>query len=94
MTAAEVLDLTAMAGVSLAVGEAGALVARPGSAITDELRAGIRETKDQLVAILKLRQVHRLMGFDETDVLMIEKALLSGQVNNVVIVAAPAGTVA
>lgn len=93
MTPLEVMTATARAGVLLEVDEAGQFVITvdgPGQ-LTPEMRQGIQAHRAQLVAALKLREVHRAMGFDETDVMMIEAALLEGKVNNVVIVPAPAG---
>jgi hypothetical protein len=93
VTPLEVMTATAQAGVVLEVDEGGQFIITvdgPGQ-LTPEMRQGIKAHKDQLVAALKLREVHRAMGFDETDVLMIETALLSGKVSGVTIVPAPAG---
>ena len=94
MTGFEALSAVTEAGVVLAVNPSGQLTAHPPGRLAHEVKAALSTHKEQLVAILRLREVHRAMGFDDTDVLMIERALLSGQVNNVVIVAAPQGTVA
>lgn len=89
MTAAEVLEHATAAGVTLVVVDDGAMVARPRAAVTDELRAAIREHKDQLVAVLRLRDVHRSMGFTEEDVRFIEAALLSGRIREIRVAASP-----
>ena len=90
MTPSEALSAVADAGVVLAVNPLGQLTARPPGRLAPEVKAALSTHKGQLVALLRLRQVHRLMGFDAADVLLIERAILSGQVNQVVIVAAPA----
>jgi hypothetical protein len=49
----------------------------------------LRERRDQLVALLQLRELHQMMGFDEADVVMIENAIVGGEVHTVKIVPEP-----
>lgn len=86
MTPVEAMAAAAEAGVALAVNPEGQLTANPPGRLAPEVKAVLVGHKDQLVAVLKLREVHRAMGFDEADVLMIERALLEGRVNTMVIV--------
>jgi hypothetical protein len=83
MTAQEVLTETIRRGVHL-IPDGTGLRAR--GLLDDDLRQGIRANKDQLVAILKLRETHRAMGFSDEDVMFIEQALLSGRVQEIKVV--------
>jgi hypothetical protein len=84
----EALEAVRAAGATLVLDGQGPLLrGRVDSPVVEVLR----QHKDQLVAALRLREVHRAMGFDEADIRLIEEALLSGKVNAVTIVPAPAG---
>jgi hypothetical protein len=91
LTPVEALAAAAQAGVILAVNTEDQLTADPPGRLAPDVRAALVAHKDQLKAVLRLREIHRAMGFDESDVRMIEEALLSGKVNEVTIVPAPAG---
>jgi len=48
--------------------------------------------RDRVAAILRLRELHRGMGFTEDDLLFIEAALLSGQLSVLrIVVRSPVG---
>ncbi len=47
---------------------------------------GLRANKSRLLAVLRLREVHKAMGFSEGDIRFIEKAILSGNVSEIRIV--------
>lgn len=86
MSVEEVLDNAKTLGVILQLeGEA----VRAKGRMTPQLRAGIRQNKPRLVALLRLREFHRLVGLDQDDMTMIERAMLQGQIGEVVIVPLP-----
>ncbi len=86
MTTQEVLVEAVRRGLTLTPDEKDRLHAQPASALTEELRAGIKAHKPRLVAILKLREAHRAMGLPEADVAFVEEALLSGKVKELRVV--------
>jgi hypothetical protein len=93
MTAAEVLAAMREAGVELVPLDGDGILARPKAALTAELRAAIREHKERLIAIVRMREIHRAMGLAEADVLFVEQALLSGSISEIrIVVAAPKRT--
>ena len=87
MTAQEVLAEVVRRGIHVRLD--GDLL-RAAGPLDDTLRAGLRANRDQLVAVFKLREVHRAMGFSEEDVMFIEAGLLSGRINEIRICAKPA----
>jgi len=87
VTAQVILAEAARLGVVLVPDEKDRLRARPTAGpLSPELRAGIRANKDRLVAILRLREWHRRLGFSEAEVEFIEQALLSTKVSEIRIV--------
>jgi hypothetical protein len=88
MTLQEAVEAIRQAGAVLTLDAHGPLLRGSVDVLVVET---LRQHKDQLTAVLRLRQVHKAMGLDDTDVAMIEAALLSGKVNNVVIVPGPPG---
>jgi hypothetical protein len=86
VTLQEALEAIGEAGAHLDVDEVGPILrGRVPAAVVETLRAN----RDRVAAVLQLRDIHRAMGFDEADVEFIEKALLSGKVNEIRIVSRP-----
>jgi RecA-family ATPase len=86
------LDVLAEAdrlGIALAADDLDRIHVRPRAWLTPELAAAITANRDRVLALLKLREIHRAMGFSEADVRMIESALLSGTVTEIRIAALP-----
>lgn len=96
MTAAELLTAARAAGLELIPIEGDRLVARPKDALTDEIRAALREHKDRLVAVLKLREIHTAMGFSPEDVALLERVYLDPDDDREIVIAVrpPEGAVA
>lgn len=90
MTLREALDAVRRAGGRIERDERGPVLrgCAVGPAVIDALKAN----REGLEAVLALRLLHGAMGFDPDEVLLIEQAILSGQVNEVrLIVPSPAG---
>jgi predicted RNA-binding Zn ribbon-like protein len=95
MTALEVVEAVEAAGITLSLDAQYRLVANPPGRLTDAARDAIKLHKGQLKSVIRLRAIHRAMGFSPEDVLFIERALLSGRVSEMKIaVPAPLGVVA
>jgi hypothetical protein len=88
MSLPEALQAVAAAGVVLALDDHGPVL-RPAGRAPREAVSVLKAHRDRVTAILRLREIHRAMGFGEEDVFFIEKALLSGAVREVRIAAHP-----
>jgi hypothetical protein len=89
LTPLEALQEAAALGVTLSVDRAGQLLAAPRGKLLFPVREALSTHKERVKAALKLRAIHEAMGFGPEDVLFIERALLSGKVSEVRIVARP-----
>ena len=92
MTTPEVLEQAARAGLVLRVEGERIRAQSSGVPITPELKEGLKTNREQIVAILRLRDVHRAMGLSDDDIVFVERALLSGSVSEIRIVAQPCPT--
>jgi hypothetical protein len=91
MTLADAIEAVRQAGACLHLDDAGPVLR---GHVDDDVVATLRQHRERVVAVLRLRRLHEAMGFDADDVAMIEVALVSGKVGEVVIVAGPGGLVA
>jgi hypothetical protein len=76
-------------GLVLAADDRDMIHVRPRSLLTRELAAAICANRDRVLAALKLREIHRAMGFSGADVRMIERAMLSGAIDHIRVVGRP-----
>ena len=95
MTALEALRAAERASVPLrAVGDR-LRAPRPAiDGLSQEVRDALHEHRERIAAALRLREIHRGMGLDDVDILMIETAILEGLVGEIVIVPGPPGVTA
>lgn len=90
MTLSEALDAVRVAGAVLVVDEQGPLLR---GRVPPEVVGVLREHRDRVAAILKLREIHRSMGFCAADIKFIEDALLSGAARELRIAVRPPAAV-
>jgi hypothetical protein len=85
MTPSEALEEVARAGVTLEVNPVGQLVAQPRGRLASQVQAALVAHKSEVVALLRLRLVWLSMGFDDTDLTLLERAMLSGQDDTILV---------
>lgn len=91
MTLAQALEAVQAAGVLLTLDDQGPIL-RPAGRAPAVAVAVLREHRDRVAAVLRLRELHRGMGLSEEDVRFVEEALLSGRVSEVrIVVRGPEG---
>jgi hypothetical protein len=87
-------------GLDLVLEDDGLIIEKDGGVVSEDraLLKALPAVRAQVVsilraeresAILRLREIHRAMGFSEEDVLFIEEALLSGKVLELRIASTP-----
>lgn len=86
MTLPEALDAVRQAGAHLDLDEAGPVLR---GHVPPDVVSVLRQNRDRVAAVLRLRAVHRKMGLAEEDVLFVETALLSDRELEVRVVARP-----
>lgn len=63
--------------------------------LDDDLRQALRQHKPRVVALLRLRELHRGMGLSEEDVRLVELAFLDDRITEVrIIIPGPPGVAA
>jgi hypothetical protein len=78
------MEAVRRAGAQLDVDDAGPVLR---GQVPAQVVAVLRANRDRVGAVLKLRAVHRCLGFSEEDVAFIEAALLAGRIERVNVVA-------
>jgi hypothetical protein len=93
LTLLEALDIVRAAGGRIERDPRGPVLR--GCKVPPAVVEALKAQREGLEAVLALRQLHGAMGFDEADVLLIERALLSGQLAEVrLVMPSPAGVTA
>ena len=83
MTLAEAIEAVREAGAHLVLDDQGPLLR---GRVPADVVAVLRANRDRVAALLRLRELHRGMGLDAEDTLLVERAILSGQIENVLLV--------
>ena len=82
----EALDAMRQAGAHLLLDDQGPLLR---GRVPKDVVAVLREHRDRVAAVLKLRELHREVGLSEEEILFCETAILSGRVDKVRLIVAP-----
>jgi len=83
VTLAEAIEAVREAGAHLVLDDQGPLLR---GRVPADVVAVLRANRDRVAALLRLRELHRGMGLDAEDTLLVERAILSGQIENVLLV--------